>query len=363
MSDIDLLGYAGSVALAETGDIAKTHQLIYSAPLTPHLRGLDEDSKQAFDLRHRAADAYYAAVFLPSFAIKPFYVLTLGEVHKLGFSVIDSSRVVSSVFYFGIALMLWVYTQSWLAFIVMLFPEVMLLGQANEPDGMSCFLLLLGLWTVFLKEWDMGVLALLVAIWVRPENALLCLLVILDLVLAGRIEIPKAGILTALCVASEVVINHYGYPWQELYHHFMGGAVGTGTSFMFTDYARSAVKGGHDLLHSPAPIFGILWLVCFPSVKKEIREVMGAVLLFSAARFMLFPPYEPRYYGLFFLTTSIAAILVIRDMSYSDLIKDAIRKLPCSIFTLFRSTAKQNLASPTFPPRTEIISERCRPVA
>src|SRR5208282_4442201 len=107
MFGIDLLGYAGSVALADTRDIVKAHDLVYREPLTPHLRGLDADGradadvKQAADLRRRAADPYYAALFLPYFAIKPLYILALEAAHAVGLSVIDSSRAVSTLFYFG----------------------------------------------------------------------------------------------------------------------------------------------------------------------------------------------------------------------------------------------------------------------
>jgi hypothetical protein len=323
MFDIDLLGYAGSVALADTHDIVRAHQLVYREPLTPHLRGLDRDAKQtdtdgkqAIDLRRRAADPYYAAIFLPYFAIKPLYLLTLEAAHGVGFSVIDSSRNVSVLFYFGIALMLWVYTRSWLSLLVLVLPETMVLGQSNEPDGMSCFLLLLGLWLVFVKRRDMGLLALVLAIWVRPENVLLCLLVILVLLIDGRLDLPNAAVLALLCVGSDLLINHFGFPWRELYHHLVGGEAGTGNSLALADYFRSVMKGIRDLLHSPAPVFALLWLVCFPLVGKEFRQIMGITLLFSAGRFILFPPYEPRYYPLFFITTSIAAVLSIKNNPY-----------------------------------------------
>jgi hypothetical protein len=311
MFDIDLLGYAGSVALADTGDIVKAHHLVYDYPLTPHLRGLDADGKQALDMRRRAADPYYAAQLFPYFAIKPLYILALEVVHKSGFSVIDSSRAVSALFYFAIAALLWASTQSWLILLVIVLPETMLLGQANEPDGMSCFFLLLGLWLVFLKHRDIGLLPLLLAIWVRPENLLLALLVILVLLIKGRLDLRKAVALSILCLGSDVLISHYGYPWQELYHHLLGGEPGTGNSLALGVYAHAVVTGMNDMLHSPVPVFGLLWLVCFPLVGNEFRWVMGTTLLFSAARFVLFPPYEPRYYPLFFITTSLAAVLVV----------------------------------------------------
>jgi hypothetical protein len=327
MFDIDLLGYAGSVAFAETGDIFKTHDQVYREPLTPHLRGLDvevkqdvkqddADGKQAIDLRRRAADPYYFATLLPYFAVKPFYCLAMATFHKAGFSVIDSSRNVSVLFYFGIAVMLWVYTRSWLSLLVMVLPETMMLGQSNEPDGMSCFLMLLGLWLVFFKRRDVGLLALIVSIWVRPEILLLCLLVILVLLIDGRLDVGKAAVLALLCLGSDALINHFGYPWRDLYNHILGGQPGSGHSIALAAYAQSLAKGIRDMLHGPMLIFVALWVVCFPLVEKEFRQVMGITLLYSIGRFMLFPPYEPRYYPLFFVTTSIAAVLSIRSVSF-----------------------------------------------
>ena len=122
-------------------------------------------------MRRRAKDPYYAGIFLPYFAIKPLYIMTLMAVHKLGFSVVDASRAVSSLFYFGIATTVWFYTRSLWSLVILILPEIMLLGQINEPDGMSAFLVVFGLWLVFLKKSDFGLLWLMLSVWVRPENA------------------------------------------------------------------------------------------------------------------------------------------------------------------------------------------------
>jgi len=339
MFEIDTLGYAGTLVLAETGDVVKVHEIVYSVPLTPHLRGLDDDGKQALDLRHRAADPYYAAMHFPFFAIKPFYILTLEAIHKLGFSAVDSTRAVSALFYFAIAVMLWTYARSWLVLIIMVLPETMLLGQANEPDGMSCFLMLLGLWMVFFKRSDIGLLPLLVAIWVRPENSLLSILVVLVLLFDGRLDWKKAVVLVLLSAGSEVVINHYGYSWQELYSHFLGAAPGSGAPSAFSNYGHSLVKAVNDAVHGPALVFGLLWLACFPIVRKELRWIMGITVVFSGIRFLLFPIYEPRYYGLFFITTSIAAVLLIRDSLGQSLTKNQIPNLHEFTSRLFRRAA------------------------
>ncbi len=54
------------------------------------------------------------------------------------------------------------------------------------------------------------------------ENSLLCLLVVFVLLFEGRLDWKKAAVLVFLSVGSEVVINQFGYPWQELYGHLLG---------------------------------------------------------------------------------------------------------------------------------------------
>jgi len=163
------------------------------------------------------------------------------------------------------------------------------------------------------------VLPLLLVIWVRPENALLSVLVTLVLLLIGRLDWKKAAVLIALSVASDLVINHYGYPWEELYGHLMGGAPGAGVTPALSRILGSLLTALNAAFHSVLPLYGLLWIVCFPFVKEEVRWMMGVTLTFSAARFAIFPIYEARYFGLFFLTTAIAAVLSVPKGAYRDI--------------------------------------------
>jgi hypothetical protein len=308
--DVDLLGYAGNVALAQTHDIVKAHRLVYREPLTPHLRGQDDTRSEG--LRLRASDPYYSALFLPFFSIKPLYLLILELVSKLGFSVVDCSRIVSALAYFGIACMLWVYSRSPLAVLILLLPETMVLGQANEPDGLSTFLILLGLWMLFLRNNDLGLLPLMATIWIRPENVILCLVLVLMLVSYGRLDYNKAAILTCLCLGSSALISHFAYGWKVLYFHtFLSGDPSQIPYFGPADYLRAFAKGLTDLLHTPFILYSVLWAVCYRMVEVGLQRVMILAVAYSVVRFLMFPSYEARYYGLFFLVTGIAALSVI----------------------------------------------------
>ena len=317
--DIDLLSYAGNAALATTQDPVKIHRMVYdSQPLMPHQLGTDADNAQARMLRRRAADPYESAMYLPYFSVKPLYILAMDLAHAGGADVITSSRVVSSLCFFGIAVGVWLYARSWLAIFMLILPEVLYLGQANEPDGMSTMLLLLALWAIFLKNVNMGVLPLILAVWARPDNAVLCLMVLVCLSFFGRVELPKTIALIGLTLASVIVISHFGYGWRSLYFHtFLGGNPGEVAHFAAADYLRALAHGGRDVLHSSLPIYGILWavgLIC--GRDPELRTILTVVALSSLIHFVIFPNYEPRYYGLFFVVTSATAIrLISRELA------------------------------------------------
>jgi len=308
---IDLLAYAGNVALSDTNDPVRVHEIVYREPLTPHLRGTDADDLQARDLRRRAADAYYSAAYLPYFSVKPLYVLSMIAVHQARASVFDSSRIVSAVCFLGIAGMLWLYTGSLLSLAILLLPEVFALGELNEPDGMSTLLLLIGIWAV-MKQKKFAVLPLLLSVWVRPENAIFCVLFVGTLLFHHRIDLPTGLVTAVAAVSSFVFISHFGYGWKSLYFHtFANGEPTAIPHFGLGDYFAALDSGFREVVHGSVPIFFLLWLVTFQNADFETRLLLGASGFYSLLRFCLFPSYEYRYYALFFLVTGIAAVRIM----------------------------------------------------
>lgn len=313
MYDIDVLGFASNVALTDTRDLVEAHRAVYDNLLTPHLRGTDADNLQARVLRRRATDPYYSAMYLPYFSIKPLYVLGLEAAHRFGANVIDASRIISATCYFGIAVILWLYTRSSLTAIVLILPETMVLGQANEPDGMSVMLLLLGLWAVFIGDLKFGTLPLVMAIWVRPDNVILCVAVIAFLTATRRLETWQAAILAALSIASYMLISNFGYGWRSLYFHtFLGGEPGQTPYFTISDYVNALRSGIFQAVHSSIPVYALLFALCLVyGTNGKLRGLLAVVSVSLFAHFLVFPNYEVRYYGLFFVLTAATAICLI----------------------------------------------------
>ena len=312
--DIDLLSYMGNVALTDTTDLREVHRAVYRGPLTPHLRGLDANDRQAMILRHRAADPYYSALYLPYFSVKPLYVLAQEVTHKLGATLLGSSRIVSALFFFGIAMVVWLYSRSTLALLALIVPQVLALGESNTPDSMSVFMLLLGLWLIFVLKKDIGLLPVVLSVWVRPDNFVVCLITLAVLYRKGTLRKIDAAVLGLLVIASVALISHYGSGAQSLYaHSFLGSEPGSDARFGMSDYLRALVKGFKDIGHGPLIGFSVLWGATFVMVSKEMRQILAVVAISSALRFVIFPSYEERFFALFFLMTAIAGIAVIRQ--------------------------------------------------
>lgn len=312
---MDTLAYSGNVALLQYGDPVRAHEAVYSHVLPPHLLGTDSQTVQSKILKKRAEDPYYATLYFPFFSIKPLYILSLEAMHAVGIDIFTSIRLVSILCYVGIGLTAWLYTRSLFALLVMALPEIIALGEASEPDALSVFFLLVGLWLVFVKRRDWGIVTILAAIWIRPENVILALATIAAMFLNKRLTLKHILVLCALAVVSTSAISHYGHGWTALYSHtFLGSEPDHLLHFSFRDYQSALVSGLGQLAHRPsALLFWLLWMGAFRySTDAGFKTIAVLLGFFFAVRFLLFPSYETRFFGAFFAFTAISTVSIIR---------------------------------------------------
>ena len=151
-------------------------------------------------------------------------------------------------------------------------------------------------------------------------------MVLVWLWLLGELEWTKAALLIALTAASEIFISHFGYGWRSLYFHtFLGGSPADVPRFTGADYVHALASGVTNALHSSLPVYAILWMLCLSHVRSPgWRRILSVVGLFSLARFVIFPNYEPRYYGPFFIVTAAAAVGLIADGSEGQKLGQAL---------------------------------------
>jgi hypothetical protein len=236
--------------------------------------------------------------------------------------LVRSIAVVSAVSFAGLAALIywWVLKLGgsvWAACLVLLTPEMSTLAQGTGPDGLSVLFLMGGLFSLWYLKPSVGVTLLLSSGWVRPENALFGVLALVYLAVKGELRAWMAIVLIAIAVITPMAINHFGgYGWKALYSHtFKFTEMDPGMfvpTFTASDYLNALRSGVREALHSSLAAYLLLWVVGLQLVPR-MRWPLVLCGIFSAAKFVIYPNFEPRYYGLLYLVTAIGACAAIQS--------------------------------------------------
>jgi hypothetical protein len=329
----DTVEFVGNVVTLHVSDPVAIRDLAYRAVTTeapamvvPHILGTDLSTEEAAVRRAKHADPYRFAQFLPYFSVKPLYIEALNLVHKAGVGLVRSIAVVSAVSFAGMAALIywWVLKlggSMWAACLVLLTPEMSTLAQGTGPDGLSVLFLMGGLFSLWYVRPSIGVTLLLSSAWVRPENALFCILVLVYLAVKGALRPWMAVVLIGISALTPMAINHFGgYGWKALYSHtFKFTEMDPGMfvpTFTVSDYLHAMRSGVREALHSSLIAYLLLWAAGFRLVPR-MRWPLLLCGFFSLAKFVIYPNFEPRYYGLLYLVTAIAACAALQSQAGS----------------------------------------------
>jgi len=327
----DTLEFVGNVVALHTSDPVAIRDLAYQAVRTeapamvvPHILGTDLSTNEAAVRRAKHADPYRFAQFLPYFSVKPLYIETLNLVHAAGVGLVRSIAVVSAVSFAGIAVLIYFWVVKlggsvWAACLLLLTPEMSALAQGTGPDGLSVLFLLAGLFSLWCVRPSVGVALLLVSEWVRPENAILAILVLLYLTFKGELRTWMAVVLLGISAMIPAVISHFGgYGWKVLYSHtFKFVEMDPGLfvpAFTVSDYLHGLRSGVREALNSSLIAYLLLWVVALRLVPRMLRPLLLCGV-FSVAKFVIYPNFEPRYNGLLYMVTAIGACAAVRNRS------------------------------------------------
>jgi hypothetical protein len=326
----DTVEFVGNVVALQTSDAAAIHRAAYDAVkreapamVIPHILGTDLATDEAAVRRDKYANPLHFVGFLPYFAIKPLYIEALNLVHKAGVGLVRSIAVVSSVSFLGLAALiyLWVRQQNGsllVAGLLLLSPELHGLGQVTGPDALSVLCLLAALYSLFQSKPALGIALLMTSIWVRPDNAILVTLVLAYLSFTGELRLWMGGLLILIALVTPLAISHFGGSagWQALYLHTFYTERAPGefnkAAFTATDYLVALRSGIREILWSstaiPYSLLGLLGYILAP----KMRVWIGLCSAFAILRFLIYPNYEPRYYGIVFVVIGISACVIVK---------------------------------------------------
>jgi len=148
----------GNAVLMEETNPIGIHQRVYSEinekipriareNMLGHEKGAPDDQNKS--LQERAANPYHFAEFLPMFAIRPMYNITLYFFAKTGLGLLRASIVISALAHFllGVLLFHWLTRYTTLLFalclaiVTMISSPIMTLGRVNTSDGLARIIL------------------------------------------------------------------------------------------------------------------------------------------------------------------------------------------------------------------------------
>lgn len=241
----------------------------------------------------------------PLYAIRPVYVETIAVLARSGVPVDRAINLISALCLFGIGMVLlgWTHRPLYCA-LLMATPAIVGLGRIGTPDALSSLLLLSSVWAIVRQRLFPGVLFLLVSVWVRTDNILIIVMILLWLAGTGRLSLSYAAILAGLAAASLLFIQHFSgnYGWSVLFRYsFIGGKYPAEIlphvsvrEYMVTFGRGLEGIGGQELaLWTLVGVAAWRWL----PQRFQARQLLVVIAVAAIVRFLLFPTPEDRYFA------------------------------------------------------------------
>ena len=248
----------------------------------------------------------------PLYAIRPLYLQVTGVVIRAGLSPKRAIDLISAGALFIIAMVVWGATgNGFYSAFLMATPTVMMVGRFGGPDALSSLVVVAGCVAVWREKLFAGILLLMISIWIRTDNLLLVLILLAWLAWGRKLGPFQAGALALLAVGSIEWINILSgnYGWRVLLHYsFIGGKYPgeIASGITLGQYARIFVENAEALAPQLAP--WLLLAIAAWRLKPSERWFLAPVGIACAARYLLFPSGEARYFNWAFLVTGIVFI-------------------------------------------------------
>ena len=320
----DLLGYIGSSVTSSDPQIIYHETFAAIQPIRSN-KGIQLENPYRIDV---AANPFHFAEQLPLYSIKPAYVALLKALHRFGLPYPRSAIVISAASNFALAMLLWfwlsAYVEGFILFgvctLVMLSPNLLIISRWATPDALATFIAAFGLYLILGREkyfWGSSLLVL--DVWIRTDSIVLAGIVMFVLLLRGKLEFLQFASLSALALASYVVIGHYSgdYGWTVLfYNSFMGGVTTPGETALHVStkmYLTQVLKGVYLLLvDSSFALYALLACLALWLRKSSLYTQMAAIVLGARViSYLLYPNGDARYTAVLYVMVPIALVIAV----------------------------------------------------
>jgi hypothetical protein len=251
----------------------------------------------------------------PLYAIRPIYIEIADALSRAGLAPQSAINAISAASLFFIGMLVYQLTGNDLySALLICTPNVVTLGRLGGPDALSSLVVVSGCMAVLRKQVFLGILLLMVSIWVRTDNVLICLSVLAWLCWRRELKPSHAALLGLLASASVEWINRLSgnYGWKVLLRYsFVSGRYPADitSGITFVQYVRVFLLNAESLVPQLA-IWVFLGIVTWKLNSSE-RGLLTAVAIACGLHYALFPSGEDRYFAWACLISGILFVRVL----------------------------------------------------
>jgi hypothetical protein len=255
----------------------------------------------------------------PLYAIRPLYTQAIAVVAYTGMPYQRAISLVSalSLFLIGIVLVAWTNRPLYSA-LLLATPAVVGVARSGTPDALSGFFVLTSAWALASNRMFIGLALLLASVWVRTDNVLFVMAVLIWLAWTKRLLLPHFAALAGLAGTSVLLINYFSgnYGWRVLFRYtFIGGRyiANVQPELSFSEYLTAFVAGVRQIGGQEIALFVLIGLAAtkWLPANDSLRPLLMCVAIAAIARFLLFPSPENRYFIWAYLIAGAALIRAI----------------------------------------------------
>jgi hypothetical protein len=259
----------------------------------------------------------------PLYAIRPLYLEAIAVVARTGMPYQPAISLVSaaSLFLIGSVLLVWTGRPLYSG-LLLAAPAVVGIARSGTPDALAAFFLLTSAWALTKNRTFPGVTLLLASVWVRTDNVLFVLVVLIWLLWTKRVSPFQFVVLAALAGTSVLAINHFSgnYGWRVLFRYTFVGEryiAYVRPNLRLSEYLAALAGGVKQIGNQETALFVLLGLAAIKWLPRTdlLRPLLICVGAAAIWRFLLFPNPEDRYFAWAYLIAGTAFIQALAGRS------------------------------------------------
>jgi hypothetical protein len=328
----DMIGYMAVLTSWQTTNPVEMHRRVYQEIRRNTSPAAYEELTSGPFRADIAANPWHLAEQLPFYNIKPLYldVVWLGRWFGLRFD--QSLRILSVLAGFGLGILCFQWMRIYLSdpqsavisACLFLTAPLYRLETFSEPDALNALVLVASMYLLFEKRKTFpGLLLLCAAPLVRPDSAILCLVVLAYLAVWAppRLAIKKldAFVLAGTVAACVFTIGRWSgnYGWKVLFVNSIKSPVPTPGDItpLVTrwDYWAAARATLAQLLSGSGLILFVFFIaLCLlagaASLEPGFRDLLILLAVAIACQIVVYPNLEARYYAFALVPTAVGYV-------------------------------------------------------